>query len=54
MAQKIYYEPDNYIPESLRKKYELGEYDTETQEEAKKLEEEKRSVNNSIRDFVNK
>lgn len=58
MAQKknkdIYYEPDNYFPKELLKEFELGAYNKEAQDEAKKLEKEKRDTNKSIRKFVNK
>ena len=55
MAQKIHIEPADYIPEELRKKYDLGEYNKEAQEEARKLEEEqkKREMNQGNRDDVN-
>ena len=47
----IYYEPENYIPEDLRKKYKLGEYNEEAQEEARQLEA-KMNANKEIRNFV--
>lgn len=41
--EKPYYEPDNYFPEELRKKYKLGEYNEEAQKEAEEVEKELRN-----------
>ena len=46
--EKIYYEPDNYIPKEIRKKFGLGEFNKEAQEQAKKEEENKK-----LRDLIN-
>lgn len=50
MSRLTYVEPEDYIPEDLRKKYKLGEY----AEEEEPTEEEKEQANNEIRNFVNR
>ena len=50
MAKTNYTEPVDFIPEDIRKKYGLGEYNTD---ETPAEKDEKRDLNNKIRDFVN-
>lgn len=44
--KKAYKEPEEFIPEDIRKEFKLGEYAEEENEE------EKREVNKTIRDYV--
>lgn len=44
--RKAYKEPEEFIPEDIRKEFKLGEYAEEENEE------EKREVNKTIRDYV--
>lgn len=44
--RKAYKEPEEFIPEDIRKEFKLGEYAEEENEE------EKRELNKTIRDYV--
>lgn len=47
----VYSEPADFFPKEILKKYGLGEYNKEAQEERKKREAQE--ANKRIRDFVN-
>lgn len=40
---KKYIEPENYFSKEIRKKYGLGEFNEETNEEIRRLEEQKKN-----------
>lgn len=48
MKKNVYVEPDDYFPEEVRKKYGLGEYDKDQEDDKSKNE------NKEFRDYVNK
>ena len=52
MAKKdvkiVYAEPDDYFPKEIRKKYGLGEFNTEYQEEQKAKKEKKKESKKSV------
>lgn len=50
---KGYSEPTNYFSKETLKKYKLGEYNTDDQEEQKK-EKKKEITNEELRDYLKK